>query len=632
MGKPRTRIREFREQGEDHIADWIERKEKARREGVTLWKWLKDNPKPKTTSELQIEENNKDNPLTETEINEAARLKAPKSYYNPQIPVPEQVLLDRMRSDKKKLKAKARKLKNSPKELKTVYQVLKRLDNEERKLIYKYDFDRFDEDMCKELQDRVVTAPFHFEMFGMYQSYKRCCVICPRNHAKSTTARKYILHQILYLKTTYTIILGSSEDMAGQNLRWIRDQFVDNSDLVAVYGYLKNKDKWADTEFQTNTGVKVSAKGAGQKIRGANEKGRPDLIYIDDIEEDEGVKSKDRRDKLDLWFRNAVLPALSRNGQVIITGTILHYDSLLRNVSRNKVSDHIPWQVLEYKAISLDEDGNEKALWPEHKPLDVLRKLRNVDPVTFAQEYQNDPSSGGLAVFNRSEYMYISEDDIKKDPVDQKIYVKNMLVNVLITTDFAISEKDGADYTVFMASGMDQFSNLYVLDYVRWRTSDPFEQMEVLFDFVKKWYAEICTFEIVAFQKTFQKFIERKMADENFFFFIQEMTRKSMAKIFRIKALKAPIRAQKIYWSHEHTELEEELEHITVTSLGVKDDVVDCLSDAWEIQVEMWEDSEKSGPAVNSLEWAIQKGFCPLAAENEERVTMDELYELSDFL
>ena len=63
MGKPRTRIREFREQGEDHIADWIERKEKARREGVTLWKWLKDNPKPKTTSELQIEENNKDNPL-----------------------------------------------------------------------------------------------------------------------------------------------------------------------------------------------------------------------------------------------------------------------------------------------------------------------------------------------------------------------------------------------------------------------------------------------------------------------------------------------------------------------------------------------------------------------------------------
>ncbi|NIM44927.1 MAG: hypothetical protein GTO54_04735 [Nitrososphaeria archaeon] len=282
-------------------------------------------------------------------------------------------MIERIREKKSVLKNKARDSRTNDKELKTIYKMMKRLDAEEKRIIYRYDFKRFDEDCFQELQDRVETAPFHFEMFGLYQDSRRACVVCPRGHAKSTTARKYILHQILYQETQYTIIVGASEDMAAQNLRWVRDQLVDNAAITSVYGYLKNKDKWADTEFQTNTGIKVSAKGAGQKIRGANEKGRPDLIYMDDMEEDEQVSSKDRREKLRKWMTQAVMPALSRNGRIIITGTILHLDSLLKNISRNLIKDHIDWDVLWYQAITTRE-GKEEALWPEHKPLDVFKK------------------------------------------------------------------------------------------------------------------------------------------------------------------------------------------------------------------------------------------------------------------
>ena len=275
-------------------------------------------------------------------------------------------------------------------------------------------------------------------MVNLYSKSKRACVVCPRSHAKTTNARKFILHRILYKYTNYTLILGSSEDMAAQSLRWIRDQFVDNERLIEIYGNFYNKNKWSDTEFQTIDRVKVSAKGAGQKIRGANERGRPDLVYLDDVEEDEAVRNKDRRVELARWFAQAVMPALSKFGSIFVTGTILHIDSLLMNVSKNKVRDHIEWDVLFYQSIYTDAEGNERALWPEFKPLEQLKKLREVDPETFAQEYQNNPSSGAMGVFDRKEYKYYDQTKLFHDTVKNTIYYDGKILHPLLSTDLAI--------------------------------------------------------------------------------------------------------------------------------------------------------------------------------------------------
>ena len=53
----------------------------------------------------------------------------------------------------------------------------------------------------------------------------------------------------------------------------------------------------------TRNGVKVTALGAGQKIRGRRNKAmRPDIIVVDDIENDENTQSEDSRQKLFDWF------------------------------------------------------------------------------------------------------------------------------------------------------------------------------------------------------------------------------------------------------------------------------------------------------------------------------------------
>ena len=622
-GSTKKRARTLRKQGNHDLADWLEEREKARAEGATLWEWDRDHPKPGgdpaklPKSKLIFQEN---------EINHFRNSEDLKKKYK--IPPYEKDILDKIIKNKAEMKKKAidAGARESEAELKTIYKVLKRLDNEEKKIIYKYDFAAFDRDFFKDIQDRVDTAPFHFEMISMYEANPRSCVVCPRGHAKSTIARKYILHQILYQTTSYTIIVGASEDMAAQNLRWVRDQLTDNPLVLEIYGYLKNKDKWADTEFQTNNGIKVVAKGAGQKIRGANEKGRPDFIYIDDLEEDEQVSSKDRRAKLRKWFTQALLPAKSRKGRIIITGTILHLDSLLKNISENKVKDHLPWQVLWYEAISKGDDGNEKALWEEHKPLSELRTLRETDPETFAQEYQNNPTSGAMAVFTREEYKYMDPEDIRFDKAKSKIYVKEKLVNVLLTIDLAISEREGADYTVFKITGMDENSNLYVLEYERFRTSDPYEQIDMIFYLLKKWHADMLTMEQVAFQKTFKRILEYEMKERDIFPWVHEVSRQQIRKIFRIKSLRAPIKAGKIVWQHDHIDLEEELSQVSATSLGKHDDVIDCLADAWEVQVELSEDRDGPTAPINSVEWLIEQNMFPTCVEQEEMHFMEVKY------
>ena len=69
------------------------------------------------------------------------------------------------------------------------------------------------------------------------------------------------------------------------------------------------------------------------KLRGLrwNNK-RPNLVVVDDLENDEAVVNRDRREKLKRWFNGALLPCLSDTGIVRVVGTILHLDSLLESL------------------------------------------------------------------------------------------------------------------------------------------------------------------------------------------------------------------------------------------------------------------------------------------------------------
>jgi hypothetical protein len=104
---------------------------------------------------------------------------------------------------------------------------------------------------------------------------------------------------------------------------------------------------------------------------------RPDLIICDDLENDEHVQTPEQRTKAADWFNRAVVPALDpRTGTLLVTGTVLHFDTLL--VKRLALDDI--YLTRRYAAIQPDETP----LWPERFPLEKLAQIkRQVGSLAF---------------------------------------------------------------------------------------------------------------------------------------------------------------------------------------------------------------------------------------------------------
>ena len=243
----------------------------------------------------------------------------------------------------------------------------------------------------------------------------------------------------------------------------LKRELLDNSTVKTLF-HIKSLVKDAETdiicEMEDGHQFRIQAKGAEQKLRGVKWSGkRPDLIICDDVEEDEAVMSKDRREKFRRWFYGALMPALSQDGVIRVVGTILHMDSLLErlmpefqlqtkqkrrflNVEPLRTwTDHkLPWKSVKYRAHS---DDFEHLLWRERMTEEYLREKRQqyIDqglPDVYSQEYLNIPLDESMAFFKRSDFVGRTEEDRKKT------------LRYYIAADLAVSEKDRADYTVFV--------------------------------------------------------------------------------------------------------------------------------------------------------------------------------------
>lgn len=164
----------------------------------------------------------------------------------------------------------------------------------------------------------------------------RRAIEAPRGHAKSTTFTfKDALHASLYAYKHYIIILSDSSEQAEGFLGDIKTEMEDNQLIKEDFGELQGK-VWKSSIILLSTGIKLEAIGSGKKIRGRRHKQyRPDLIILDDIENDENINTTEQRKKLANWFYKAVSKAGDTYTDIVYIGTLLHYDSLLAKVSHN---------------------------------------------------------------------------------------------------------------------------------------------------------------------------------------------------------------------------------------------------------------------------------------------------------
>jgi predicted phage terminase large subunit-like protein len=406
------------------------------------------------------------------------------------------------------------------------------------------------------------TPKFHRELYQLLEEGgKRIAIAAPRGHAKTTIVDLvYISWLIVHKRSKFILLLSDTYSQSTMFMESLKSEFEANERLKAFYGDMKTE-KWAEDSMIANDTM-VKALGANMKVRGLKYKSfRPDLIICDDLENDEMVESKERREKLSRWFNGALIPSLAPNGKVIIIGTILHYDSLLNNlIDKNRYPE---WNKKIYRAIM-----NGQALWPEHLNLHQLEEIkqsyvREGQGYLFYQEYMNDPVSDEFRKFKIEKIKFYEQNE-----------VEGKQMNVYMAIDRAYSMNKTSDFTGIIVAGVDSDNRWYILHAERFKGMEK-ELIEKIFD-LKRFFSPLKVgIEQRSYVYTLKPTLDEEMMRRNSFFKIEELKDLGKSKALRIEALLPRYEANGIFFKKGQEELIDEL--ITFPR-GTHDDLIDALA------------------------------------------------------
>ncbi|MDR2219327.1 MAG: phage terminase large subunit [Methylobacillus sp.] len=269
----------------------------------------------------------------------------------------------------------------------------------------------------------------------------------PRGEAKSTyETRLGALWCIVTGRKHMIGIIMNTEEQAAEMLESIKAELDTNPRLAMDFPEACGRGRvWQATTIVTTNNRKVRIGGTSKKIRGMTHGPyRPDLIFLDDLENDENVRDKNQRDKVEALVLKAVIGLAGPAGgmDVFYVGTSLHYDAAINRVSRkpgwrravfksimqwpDRMDLWEKWEGILTSASGSDDDAekdaaeaealafyrkNKKAMeagarvsWPEVRPLYRLMCMRATDHDAFNQEQQNEAGNDDMAPFKNIQF------------------------------------------------------------------------------------------------------------------------------------------------------------------------------------------------------------------------------------
>ena len=302
------------------------------------------------------------------------------------------------------------------------------------------------------------ASRMHRELYALLEAVPdqpgaRMALAAPRGGAKSTLVSLiFVLWSICHRRHRFIVLLSDTSEKAAEFLDHIKHELVQNERLAKDYpevcepgGRSPRYPRWRSNEIITHNNVKVSALGVGQNIRGRRHvEKRPDLMILDDVETRENTHTSEARANLAEWFNKSILKAGTKATQVIVVGTIQHYDSLLARLTdpvksplwtgriyRSVIqwSQNLDlWQtwagILHGRESFEDETGPKAArrhfeehedamlegsevLWPEVEDYYTLMLMRESEGrASFDSEKQNEPVDPKDCLFLEEDFQF----------------------------------------------------------------------------------------------------------------------------------------------------------------------------------------------------------------------------------
>lgn len=345
--------------------------------------------------------------------------------------------------------------------------------------VFTSDFCSFHNEVFKALEDNTLKAERKDKKYYFLRA-------APRGHGKSQILSfLYPLWCICFGYAKNILIVSDTAPQAAQFIMAIKDELDDNELLIDTFGN-KHGGIWKETKIVTTDRIQLTGKGAGQKLRGIKYRQfRPDVIIIDDLENDENVETEQQRQKLLNWFTKALLPCGSISVKIFYIGTVLNYESLLNRMLTTP--EYSIWDRKRYQAVEvfsksplwekwediLSDEKNPKAaqkahkfylvhknamlkgtklLWEDKQPdhYEDLMIMRHMNTASFDSEYQNDPVSESERDFQDDWFQYWT--------------VLPDITGVYIGVDPSMAKTNKSDVSSIIVVGKGVDNYLYVLN------------------------------------------------------------------------------------------------------------------------------------------------------------------------
>lgn len=418
--------------------------------------------------------------------------------------------------------------------------------------------------------------------------------LCHRGIAKTTVMAEYLFLFIGvygeipgFGKVTLALYVSDSIENGVKNMRKNLEFRYDNSDFLKAY---IPEARFTDVrwEFKNKSNGTFIVKGYGAKtgVRGAKEMGvRPQLAVLDDLISDEDARSATVISAVEDTVYKAVNFALHPTKNMIIwSGTPFNAkDPLYKAVESGA------WAVNVFPVCEVFpcEEHEFRGSWPDRFPYRYVK-----------EQYDRAIKLGKVDTFNQELMLRImSEEDRLVLDAEIKWYKRSELLknkakfNFYITTDFATSTKQSADFSVLSVWALNHAGDWFWVD-GKVRRQDMGQNMQDLFRYVQMYRPQSVGVEVTGQQSGFVPWIQEQMIARNTFFTLasdnnsnQPGLRPSTNKLQRFNVALPLFKLGKMYFPEELRTSVEMVEATTELSLasqsGFKskhDDFIDTIS------------------------------------------------------
>lgn len=384
---------------------------------------------------------------------------------------------------------------------------------------------------------------------------KRLMIAMPPRHGKSELASRRFPAYYMGRNADKQIIAASyNSDLANDFGREVRN-IVDSPEFGVLFDVRLSQDSKAANRWHTSSSGMYVAAGVGTAITGRG----ADILLIDDPFKDrQEADSEIQRKRVWDWYTSTAYTRLMPGGAIIVINTRWHDDDLSGRLLAEQECGGDKWEVLSLPAIN---DAGEP-LWADWYPLDRLEQIRSVLPARdWNSLYQQNPVPDDGDYFKTD---WFGEYDVLPD-----------LLNIYAASDYAVTEDDG-DFTEHGVFGVDQNSNIYVLDWWYGKTASD-KWIESKCDLIIKHKPKCWFGESGPIRRSIEPFLMRRMQERNAWCRVEWLA--SIAdKATRARSIQARASMGKVFFPKHAAWKAHVMEHLLRFPAGKNDDAVDVMS------------------------------------------------------